>query len=258
MRFRSVVVLVPLACLAACDTFPDTVLLSGSVYDAPYDEGKAVAGIAVTTRDGGLDVFSETVTDASGAFQVEVASQQHLYVALSGDGQAPTLFAGQTGAYDMTVARGALFVRPETWAADLAARFGACASQALAAKGAGTGLIEGEVRLYMAGVSAPDSIVAERAWVTARQGDGTAWEACYLDDEGAPDPDARYTGSQGRFAVFGVPAGPILLLVSYGDRDAADNDDTGEGVWYSWVYEVLMEDNGVAPFYPAWVEQVAR
>jgi hypothetical protein len=27
-------------------------------------------------------------------------------------------------------------------------------------------------------------------------------------------------------------------------------------MWYSWVYAVLMTDGGVAPFYPAWVEQV--
>jgi hypothetical protein len=256
MRIVSLAPLVALTTLAACSAFPSTILMSGTVYDAPYDDGQGAGGITVATRDGSLDAFSETVTDASGAFELEVASQQDIYMALSGGGKAPTLFAGEVGAYDMDVAPGALFVRPAAWAADLATEFGTCAKDALAAEGAGTGVIEGEVRMYMSGVSAPDAAILGNAWATAYQGDGTAWEACYLDDGGDADPEAKVTGALGRFAIFGVPADAIVLLVSYGDREAAEADDTGAGMWYSWVYAVLMTDGGVAPFYPAWVEQV--
>ena len=256
MRIRNPAVLAALPCLATCNTFPESVLMSGTVFDAPYDDGQGAAGVTVTTRDGSLDVFSDTVTGEDGAFEVEVASQQHLYVELSGEGRTTTLFAGEVGAYDMEVAQGVLYVRPDSWAAYLVAEFGACAETALAAEGAGTGVIEGEVRLYASGVNPPDAAILGNAWAEARRADGTTWEACYLDDAGEADPDAIYTGARGRFAIFGVPADALLLLVSYGDRDAADADDTAAGPWYSWVYEVLMVDGAVAPFYPAWVEQV--
>lgn len=256
MRSASCALLVVLPAVAACGAFPTTVLMSGTVYDAPYDDGQGAGGITVATKDGSLDAFSQTTTDASGAFELEVASQQDIYLELSGEGKATTLFAGEVGAYDMDVARGALFVRPSSWAADLAAEFGTCATDALVAEGAGTGIIEGEVRLFMDGVSASDAAILGNAWATAHRGDGTAWEACYLDDEGDADPKATVTGALGRFAIFGVPAEPIIVLVSYGDREAAEADDTGAGMWYSWVYATLMTDGGVAPFYPAWVEQV--
>ncbi len=257
MRVPAFAAVACLPVLAACSTFPEAVVLSGIVYDAPYDDGEGVADVTVTTRDGRLEVFSEAVTDAGGAFEVEVASQQDLYVELSGGGWTPTLFAGDVGAYDMVAAPGALFVRPDTWASDLAATFGECATAALAAEGAGTGVIEGEVRLYLDGVNPPDAALLGNAWARALQGDGTEFPACYLDDDGVADPSATVTGAQGRFAIFGVPADAMLLLVSYGDREAADADDTAAGMWYSWIYAVLMAEGGVAPFYPAWVEQVA-
>ena len=233
--------------------------LIGAIGAPPWSRCNAKAsasGVTVTTRDGTLEIYSETVTGEDGAFEVDVAAQQHLYVELSGEGRATTLFAGAVGVLDLDVAPGVLYVRPATWAADLAEEFGQCAKVALAAEGAGTGVIEGEVRLYADGVNPTDALLLGNAWAEARQADGTAWEACYLDDGGVADPDAIYTGARGRFAIFGVPADAVLLLVSYGDREAADADDTASGPWYSWIYEVLMVEAGVAPFYPAWVEQV--
>ena len=245
---RSLLCLPVLLAAAGCNPGIETVLLTGVVNDAPYDEGLPLADVEIATLDGNLEPFSEATTDASGAFSVEIAAAQDLFLELNGAGLAPTIFAGEAGIFDLQVEEGSLYALPEDYPAAVAEAFGDCA-------GDGTGgVVEGEVRVYMPGEEDDDVSLVGTAWVIAYNDAGEGFEACYLDEDGEPAPDDQeQTNATGRFAVFGLEPGAHILEVAYGDRPASGQDPSSTEAWY-WYYKVNMVADGLAPFYPAWVE----
>lgn len=244
---------IPAVLAAGCSpSYPQTVTLSGVVLDGPYGEGEPVSGLSVASRDGTLEPFGEATTDDAGSFTVEVAAIQDFFLEVSGEGWTTALFAGDAGLFDMQLTDGAVWVRESGWVDGLAAEFGeTCAA-------AGTDrVIEGEVRVWIEGVAPQDQERVGNAWVTVFTADGTPYPACYLGEEGEADPDAVMTGPTGRFAVFGVPQGALLLEVAYLPYGEPPEDPTEfvEDAGY-WYYQVFMVDEGVASFYPAFVEML--
>jgi hypothetical protein len=234
--------------ILACDLQVEEITLSGVILDAPYGAGDPVEGVEVTTLDGDLEAYSTATSDATGLVTIPVAAGQDMFLELRGDGAATTLFAGESGLFDLTLEAGELYTMPASTAADRAAEFGDCA------QGGSGGLIEGEVRIFVPGGESSDEALVGNAWVVAYDAADQMYEACYLDENGEPAPDEQtLTNSTGRFAIFGVPAGPYVLEVAY--TPGAGEGDTEAEAFY-WFYKVNMVDDGVAPFYPAWVEFV--
>jgi hypothetical protein len=242
--------------VAGCAGPPDSILLSGIVKDQPYGAGKPVADVTVTTRD---DSFEETATGktgSDGSFSLEIPAVSDFYVELSGSGFTPTLYAGEAGAYDLDAGDDVLFVRSEAAADELKTAFGSCAADKVGA------IVEGEVRLFMDNIPYSDLLPVANAFASVIDGEGTVYQACYLDDKGGPAKGGSTTGATGRFGVFGLPEGPLQLDVGYSkltdENDTSDPYDTGSGddtgdSWH-WYYRAWMLDGAIAPFYPAIVE----
>jgi len=171
-----------------------------------------------------------------------VPANQSFFVTFSdeADGYVPTAFTGLAGSSDVQAPEGTLFVRSKDALAQLKAEFAACPQ----VDDAGA-VVEGEVRVYLP-VDEPDQLptVAD-ASVVVYDIDDTAFPACYLDDKGGSLPDGSQTGETGRFAVFGVPPGPVSVEVTWAFTEEVDLT--------SW-YIVRAPEGGVAPMYPAWVE----
>jgi hypothetical protein len=108
------------------------------------------------------------------------------------------------------------------------------------------GVIEGEARLYIPGNDADTLPLVTTATVTVFDATGNEHAACYLDDDGTFDAGATVTGETGRFAVFGLDEGPVVVDIVY---------DTGETepevAYWRWV-----SDGGVVPMHPAWVGEL--
>ncbi len=231
--------------LAACWTLPDTVTFTGTVFDGPDEDATAVGGAGVATRNAALELVDETTADAEGAFSVRAAASQAVFFALDGEGYAPTAFSTMAGTEDVAVPDGALWLRSEAEVEALRETFGDCAATAGDTGGdaGATGIVEGEVRFWLP-VSDPVDTwpVVTTATVTVQDGAGEEWSACYLDDDGNADPDATETGATGRFAVFGVPAGPITVRV----LAAITEEQTEESLYVGYLPE-----GGVFPMYAA-------
>jgi hypothetical protein len=221
------------------------VLLEGVVHAEPYAQGLPLEGVSVVSRDGEHARFSSTRTDESGAFALDIAAGQDLFLELSLEGRVTTLFAGEAGLYDMDVGAGTLFVRDAEAHAALRASFGACGDPPEG------GVVEGEVRVYFGGFSPENLPVADGAWVRITDAEGQEREACYLDDEGTWDAEALHVGETGRFAFFGLPPGPYMMHVAWGTRP----EEGGQAGDYSWLdYYLWAAEGATTPFYPAFVE----
>lgn len=246
---RSPILLFLIPALSGCNLEITEVILSGVVLDEPYFEGEPVVGVEVTALDADLEAYSTAISDANGLVSMPVAAAQDMFIELRGEGFATTLFAGEAGIFDLALSDGELYTVPETRAQQLAAEFGDCA-------GDGTGgVIEGEVRVWMAGEQTSDVSLVGNAWVVAHAADNEEFTPCYLDAEGNPAPeDQTLTNATGRFAIFGVPAGSYLLEVAYRPGGTEEDTEDSELAAYYWYYKAHMVEDGVAPFHPAWVE----
>lgn len=229
--------------MAGCINVPESVKLSGTVFDDAYGEGSPVAGVTVTARGGDFQVYSEAVTAEDGTFSMGIASVQALFLELSGEGWAPTLFSGEAGLYDMEVTDGTLWVRSEDVPASLTDTFGSCA--AVAGEG---GVVEGEVRVFLDGLDLANMPLVETARVRLLDEAGLIHDACYLDVDATADADATVTGPLGRFGIFGVPEGYSVVEVTYG---SAVEEEVPSWAWY---YPIYMVEGGLSPFYPMLVE----
>ena len=227
--------LLTLACL------PDSTLMTGAVMSAAED-GSPVPDTTVTIRTGASgSEWDTTVSDSSGAFEVEVPTHSLFYFAAQADGFAHTVFTGVAGDEPVEVVDGELWMRTDDDLQTLKTEFGDCAAGAVEG-----GVIEGEIRLMV--ISSEEDAdtlpLVTTAAILAYSESGVPYTACYLDDEGVASADAAITGETGRFAIFGVPAGVISVQIRYDYGGPEEQED-----WY----QVYMPDNGTVPMWPALV-----
>lgn len=226
--------------LTGCWTLPEEVRLTGVLLDEYH--GYGLEGATVEVHDPLGEPWSQGTTGAEGAIDIGVPASSAFFVTFSADDSTvPTSFTGLAGSEDVVAEDGALFMRSAAELEALRAEFAACPR----VDDAGP-IIEGVVRPYLAVDQEPEELpTITTAWVTVYAADDTAYEACYLDDDGNSLPDGDRTGNTGRFAVFGVPEGPLTVEVSY---DVTDNFSMTS------YYIVRAAPGGVVPMYPAWVE----
>lgn len=215
--------------------------LSGPITDT-RGGGEPVAGAGVVVRDSNGTRYAETTTDDAGEFSVPVLAGQVFYLEAGAvdAGFAPTSYTGAAGTEPLSVSEGDLWLRRSADLEAIRAEFAGCSPEEL---GGGVGVVEGEVRLYVAPQQEVDSLpLVTTASVTAYSNNGTAYTACYLDDAGESAPDLEWTGETGRFAVFGVQEGPVSVLVEYDYGGTEPHAD-----WFTF----FVPAGGVVPLYPA-------
>ncbi|MCK6505546.1 hypothetical protein L6R53_19475 [Myxococcota bacterium] len=226
--------------LAGCWSIPLEVQLTGTLLEARDGQGLAGADIAIHDA---LDVPGATgTTGEGGAFEITVPASQSFFVTFTDEagGHLPTSFTGLAGSSDVEAEEGTLFLRSVDELALLRAEFAACPQ--VATEGP---VVEGEVRLWLDVEEVDELPTVPDATVVVHDADDNQFAACYLDDKGASLPDGTRTGATGRFAVFGVPEGPLSVAVTWAFAEGVDLT--------SW-YIVRAAPGGVVPMYPAWVE----
>jgi hypothetical protein len=229
--------------LSACATAPEFVAMSGAVSDAPYDEGSPVGGAALEVTalvDEALTVIDDQTGGDDGTFAVSVPAGEAFFLEVSADGFVPTAFSGVAGIQDFAAPEGYPWMVSVAGLDTLRADFAACPT--VAAEGA---VVAGEVRVNTAETAYASMPLVSTGTVRVFDGDSNEYAACYLDDAGDSSADATETGATGRFAVFGVPTGGIVVDVRYTDPG---------GTVPVELYQFLAPEGGVVPLYPALVE----
>lgn len=220
----------------ACFTFPETVQMTATVFDAYGDDANPVAGATLSSRNANLELVDEGTTDDQGQITLMVGASQAVFLVLDGDGYAPTAITGLSGADDFTVPDGGLWMRTDAERDALIDEFAGCSQP----DGA---IVEGDVRFFLPVTDPVDTWpTVSTATVTVQYADDSTVSACYLDDKGVSAPDAEQTGLTGRFAVFGLDSGPITLLV----EAQIDEDNSEQSLYIGWLPE-----DGVLPKYSA-------
>lgn len=222
--------------LAACNAGPDTVDLHGIVRDAPGTEASPVVA-DVETFGEDLLPFASTTSAADGTFSVAVPAMSTFHVHFGGDGRVTTAFSGTSAVTDIDAGTGVPWVATPAWVDAERAAHAACTRAA-----DGGGIVAGEVRTRLPSTPLLALPYTDDAQVVVLDRDAVRHEACYLDDEGASDPDAAATGATGRFAVFGIPAGPLVVGVSW---------PTPDGARGAAEFLYLMAEDGVVYMLPA-------
>jgi hypothetical protein len=222
----------------ACAEPITEVQLTGQVLTG-LDSTVGAEGVIVIVRDSETLDFSEATTDEDGVFTVPVPISSAIHLELDGAGFVPTAFSAITAAEDFIVPVGGLWMRTPAELEELQQTFSSC--DTVDVEG---GIIEGQVLYTLVSQSSGSNLVAEEASVTVYEADGSAHTVCYLDNEGASDPNAVAVGATGRFVAFGIPAGPITVGFSI-EFDQMRRELFGY---------VLLPEGGVGPFYPALIE----
>lgn len=205
-------------------------------------------GARVTLHDADFASLDETLTDANGLFSLVAPRGSEIHLVIAGEGLVPAVFPGESGLQDrFAVPDGRLWgVREEdvaAWRADFAGCPGA--------EGAG-GILFGTTYLALAGADPatlfPEPLSFAYAEPSETPGEGRV-TACYLDDDGVPDPTARRTGLTGRFMIFGIEGGPWTLTVGrfIGEPEA------GEASTKLGRSTVFVPEGGALHRYPALV-----
>lgn len=229
--------MVLLVWLAGCIGTPDSVAMTGTVFDSA-DATAALPGATLRVWDARGAAFSDATADGDGQFSVDVPRGAFFMLVVTGAGAAPTSFQGTASVTDFAVDDGTFWAMSQEARDALQALWSGCPG----ADGQGT-TITGDVRLY--GYNPDDPLAVTTAAVKARGAASPTWSgACYLDDAGAYSADAAATGETGSFALFGLPAGVITVRLNYTVGTATSDD-------YTWRFYV--PEGGVAPLYPAWV-----
>ncbi len=218
--------------LASCSA---TVELTGTAAQAPGSD-KGLADAALHLRDGAGVPFSDTRTNAKGAFSIEAPRGDVVFLDVDADGHVATTFTGVSGVDDTSrLADESIYGWPvadyESWISP----FSPCAADG--------GTAVGEVRVF----GIVDPLTGEAPLVAAAEisvldpiGEPVA-SPCYLDDAGVHDPGADRTGVTGSFAVFGIPDGQWELRVTY------DLTELTQGIA---SFPVYIESGQVAPRFP--------
>ena len=222
----------------ACALPASEVILSGQVLTA-QDSGTGAADVLVSLRNAKTKPHGTATTDNNGMFEIEIPSSNVYHLELSGTDIIPTAFSGVVGQSDVAIPEDNLFVRSTAEINALREEFSACPY----AESEG-GIVEGIVQFTLQNTDDDSFLVAPLTAVTVVDNEGIEFDACYLDDEGVSVEEADNVGTTGRFSVFGVPAGPLEIRFRQ-DIGGLLVDN------YGFVY---MPENGVAPFYPAFVD----
>lgn len=227
--------------MIACEGLPTTVSMWGTVQNAPRNEGTPVEGAVVAILGPDLEPYAESAaTDAEGAFTVDVPAGQTYYVNVTGAGFLPTGFSGNAGTADFYSGDGYPWLASSAFLETLRADFSSCPTAQ--AEGA---VVTGEARLFFAVEDYDELPVEPTSTVTVTGSDAVPLTTCYLDDGGLSSADATQTGTSGRFAVFGVPEGPLLAETTW---------TPAEGTAPVAVYGYFVAEGGIIPMYPALVE----
>jgi hypothetical protein len=224
--------------LLACAEPITEVQLTGQVLTG-LDSTIGAPGVTVIIRDSETLDFSEATTDEDGVFTVPVPISSGIHMELDGAGFVPTAFSAITAAEDFIVPVGGLWMRTAAELEELQRTFESCETADVEG-----GIIEGQVLYTAVSQSSGSNLVAEEASVTVYEADGSAHTVCYLDDEGVSDVNAVEVGATGRFAAFGIPAGPITVGFS----------TEIDGMRRELFGFVFLPEDGVGPFYPALIE----
>jgi hypothetical protein len=107
------------------------------------------------------------------------------------------------------------------------------------------GIVAGEIRIYLDSVDPWNMPIGASASIKITDADGNSPQTCVLDDDGVSVDFGDTVGATGRFAAFGVVEGPLLVGVSY---------TNGAGEISNHLYRGLVPPDGVAPFYPIYVD----
>lgn len=218
--------------LVACTGTTETVTMTAAVWDAPYGEGDVVPGATVVVTDEAQAVWDEVTAGDDGAFTAEVPAGVPFFVEATADGHVATAFSGTAGISDFTAPTGYPWVAPTAWVDALRAEFAACPTAA--DPGA---IVAGEIV-----ADAAQYPVLPTGSARVLGPDDLELTACYLDEEGASLADGTEVGTTGRFAIFGVPAGEILVDVRY---------DTGTDEDPVQLFRFFAPEDGLVPLYPA-------
>jgi len=224
--------------LAGCLPVPGEVQLSGQILTA-QDSGVGAPEIAVAAHDSELQPYSDTITDEDGLFSTPVQTNRVWHLVFTGDGVVPTAFSGVVGQSDMALPEDAIYVRSEAEVEALRVVHSLCPT----AEDDG-GIVEGIVRFPLQNSHDDSYLIAEEAYVEAYDVDGNLYDVCYLDDDGESLEKGSAVGATGRFAAFGLPAGPITLAFK---QEVSSQTIENYGF-------VMMPENGIAPFHPAFID----
>ena len=145
----------------------------------------------------------------------------------------PTGFSGMIGTSDYAVPDGVIWMRSEEEQATIDQAFSGCENLDL------DGMIDGEVLMALPQDGSTVKTYVETGWAKVILEDGTEVSACYLDADGAHDPEAVYTGEQGRLLVPGV-SGLVQLRVGY---------DLGDSEVFSVDLTVFVPEDGLATLF---------
>jgi hypothetical protein len=193
--------------LGACGGAPEFLTMTGAVFD-DSDGTEAISNVAVNVFDVAFEAIDAVVSDDTGAFSVQVRFGSSVFLDLQADGYVRTGFSGAIGISDYEVPDGELWMRSEDEQDAVETAFSGCENLE------DDGVIDGEILMALPKEDGTFKAFVETGWAKAVLEDGTEVEPCYLDAEGNYDPDAVYTGEQGRFLIPGV-SGKVQLDVGY-------------------------------------------
>lgn len=241
--------LIVLGALLGCEA--EFIELTAVVNDGPGDDAPAAPGVEVTSLGYDLGVIETVTADAQGEFTVLLPKGAYFYLDLDGDDWARTSWWGIAGQVDATLPEDSLFVLSQADADAVRARYAGCPG----ADGDGA-FVYGEVRFYAPGYepeAGQEWPIAITATATLVGEDGETLEACYLNAEGlAYDPEAKWNGDSGQFAIFEVPTGFPSLTVDILTVDP-DTGKADEEPLTSQTVTIYAPEGGVASLMPFYV-----
>lgn len=204
-----------------------------------------LAGAEIIAYDFGLVETDRVTSGEDGAFSIALRPGTIFYLEMSAADHVTTGLTGTISYEDLAIEDGQIWVRTRDELDQVRQDFAGCPG----ADGDGA-VIEGEIRLYMPGISAAEAPLSATGWARVYSSDGALIddEPCYLLDDDQQlvyDPEATHTGVRGRFAFFDAPTGDVTVEVGY---------DIESYTYYQTYYYTYVPEGGVTPMYPAWVE----